>query len=426
MVSSIHPAWSDAEARVSREDVKMTADVAEDVELEPAGNDGTGGGWRGVVAAICGVLAVVCLTLALIGVWARATVFDSDKVGDIVSSALSDPEVTAGLATWVTDEAFTAINVESAVSNILPGNLSRLAPTITAGAESVVDRGLTQALANPDVQQGLTQAVERAHSALMQLLSGDGLVDGITVEDGAVTVNLLPLVSRALTRVQSLGLLSDLDVPELTRAGDPREQIAELESATGRDLPDDFGQLTVFESEKLAEAQASVQNAQRAVALLKRATWVLAGLAIVFLVATIVVARNRWRAALLLALGCVVGMVLSRTLVHRVVDDAPELVPSAAGQAAIADILGEATRGLLRLTALIAILAVLVVVWALFQRGWIGSDLLLVGAVVLGLATVAILGFSIGSLLIGVALAVAAVLIIPRVLASRRQVAPTT
>ena len=154
----------------------------------------TGGGWRSVVAAVCGVLAVVCLTLALIGVWARATVFDSDKVGEIVSTALSDPEVTAGLATWVTDEVFTAIDVESALSNVLPGNLDRLAPTITAGAESVVDRGLTRRSPTRTVQQALTEAVERAHSALMQLLSGDGLVDGITVEDGAVTVNLLPLV----------------------------------------------------------------------------------------------------------------------------------------------------------------------------------------------------------------------------------------
>ena len=117
--------------------------------------------------------------------------------------------------------------------------------------------------------------------------------------------------------------------------------------------------------------------------------------------ATIFLARNRWLAALSLALGSVVAMVLSRTVVHRVVDDAPESRSRAAGQAAIADILGEATRGLLRLTGLIVILAALVVVWALFQRGWIGSDLLLVGAVVLGLAVVVVLGFSIASLLIG-------------------------
>ena len=111
-------------------------------------------------------------------------------------------------------------------------------------------------------------------------------------------------------------------------------------------------------------------------ALLKRATWLLAVLAVVLLVATVLLAHNRLRAGLWLALGCVVAMVLSRTVVHRVVDDAPSLVPGAAGQAAIADILGEATRGLLRLTGLIVILAVLVVVWTLFRRGWIGHDLL--------------------------------------------------
>ena len=236
----------------------------------------------------------------------------------------------------------------------------------------------------------------------------------------------LPLVSRALTSVQGLGLFEQLDVPELTRAGDPTEQIAELETALDRDLPDDFGQLTVFESDKLAEAQASVQNAQRAMVLLKRATWLFAVLAVVLLVATVMLAHNRLRAGLWLALGCVVAMVLSRTVVHRVVDDAPSLVPGAAGQAAIADILGEATRGLLRLTGLIVILAALVVVWTLFRRGWIGRDLLLVGAVVLGLAVVVVLGFSIGSLLLGVVLALAAVLLVPRLFASKRQVAVTT
>ena len=358
--------------------------MADDVVLEDV-SPKTGGGWRSVAAAICGVLAVVALTLALIGIWARATVFDSDKVGDIVSSALTDPEVQAGLATWVTDQAFTAVDVESGVSNVLPDRLDRLAPTLTAGAQTVVDQGLTRALANPDVQQVLTQAIERAHSALMQLLSGDGLVDGITVEDGAVTVNMLPLVSRALTFVQGLGLLDQLEVPELTRAGDPAAQIAELESATGRDLPDDFGQLTVFESDRLAEAQASVQNAQRTVALLKRATWVLAALAVVFLVATVCspatacapgcgspsAASSGWSCR---GPSCTASSTTPRAWYRERLVGRRSPTSSA-----------EATTGLLRLTGLIAIIAALVVVWTLFQRGWIGSDLLLVGAVVLGL-----------------------------------------
>jgi hypothetical protein len=399
--------------------------MADDMEIAGPGPSGQGA-WRSVAAAVCGVLAVVALTLALIGVWANVTLFDGERVGEIVSTALADPEVQTGLAAWVTDEVFTAVDVESAVSEILPDNLDRLAPTLTAGAQTVVDRGLTLVFANPEVQELLTGAVERAHSALMDLLSGDGLIDGITVEDGVVTLNLLPLISRGLTLVQGLGLFTQLDVPELTRAGDPNEQIAEVESALGRDLPDDFGQLVVFESERLAEAQASVENAQRAVALIKRATWLLAVLSVVFIAATIILARHRWRAGLGLALGTTVAMVLSRALVNRVVDDAPDVAPGAAGRAAIADILGEATKGLLRLTALLVILAAIVIGGALFRRGWSGGDLLLVGAVVLGLTVVAVLGFSIGSLLLGLVLAVAAIVLVPRIVEARRQAAPST
>jgi hypothetical protein len=404
----------------------MTDEPAVEVPLEPARAESGGGGWRSVLAAITGVLAVVCLTLALIGIWANATVFDSGRVGDIVSSALDDPEVDAALATWVTNQVFTAVDLESVVSEVLPERLDRFAPTLVAGAQSFVDDRLNRALSNPDVQRLITDAVERAHSALMRLLSGDGLIDGITVQEGEVTVNLLPLISRGLTFVQSLGVLDRLDVPELTRGGDPSEQIAELESATGRDLPDDFGQLVVYQSDRLAEAQASVQNAQRAFALLRRATVLLAILAVGFIVATVLLAHRRWRAGLWLALGALVAMVLSRLIVNRVVDDAPDLVTGAGAQAAVANILDEASRGLLRLTGLIALLAVVIVALTLFRRRWNGSDLVLVGAVVGGLAVVAILGFSLVALLLGIVFAVAVVLIVPRIVASKRQAAEAT
>ena len=152
----------------------------------------------------------------------------------------------------------------------------------------------------------------------------------------------------------------------------------------------------------------------------------LAILAVVFIVATILLANRRWYAGLWLALGGLVAMVLSRLVINRIVDEAPDLVTGAGARAAVANILDEATQGLLRLTGLIVILAVLALLLILFRRNWNGNDLLLVGAVVGGLAVVAVLGFTLVSLLIGVALAVAVVLIVPRILASRRQVTAAT
>ena len=132
---------------------------------------------------------------------------------------------------------------------------------------------MTRALSSPEVQEIITQIVERAHSRAMDLLQGDGLSGAISAVDGEVTVNLLPLIGRGLTRLQELGLFDDLEIPDLSADGDPSEQIAELEEATGRDLPDDFGQLVVYQSDQLADRQASLESAQQTVALAKRAVW---------------------------------------------------------------------------------------------------------------------------------------------------------
>jgi hypothetical protein len=271
-------------------------------------------------------------------------------------------------------------------------------------------------LSDPDVQQVITDVVERAHQRALRLLEGDGLVDGITVVDGEVTVNMLPLIARGLTRLQGLGLFSDLQVPELTADGNPADQIAALEEATGRDLRDDFGQLVVYRSDTLADRQASLQNAQRTFAFAKRAVWLLVALTIVLVAFTIVVARNRWRAVLLLGLGGIVAMVFVRSAARRVVDDAPDLAARPGGRASISAIVEGASTGLLRLAGLLLIVAAVAVALALLRRRWRRGDLVLVGAIVLGTVVVAVLGISIVSLLVGVGLAIVAVLLARRYL----------
>jgi hypothetical protein len=369
---------------------------------------------RGVVAIVLGTVAMVVLIATTVAVWARATVFDGAKVASLVGDALAEPEVEAALAEYVTEQVFAAVDVAAVVGDVLPDNLQRLEPAIVSGLQSAVDRGLTRAMANPAVQDIITTAVERAHSRAMRLLEGDGLADGITVVDGEVTVNLLPLIGRGLTRLQELGLFDDLQIPELTAEGDPDAQITALEEATGRDLPDGFGQLVVYESDQLADRQASLESAQRTVVLAKRAVWVLIGLTVVLIVATVLVARNRWRAAMWLGLGGIVAMVLTRSVVNRVVDEAPEIAARPGGRAAISAIVGGASSGLLRLAGVIMIVAAAVTAFALLRRRWRRGDLVLVGAVLTFVGIVAVLGVSILSLVLGLAVALVVPVVVNR------------
>jgi len=354
-----------------------------------------------VAAVIAGVLAVVLLLVTAVAVWARVTLFDGDRVATMAGDALAQPEVAQGLAERVTDEVFTAIDPSTLLTDVLPTGLDRLVPVLVGGVEETVEASLTRLFESPDVQQLFTDLVRRAHAAAMRLLEGDGLVDGISVAEGAVTLNLIPLITRGLGRLQDFGLLSNVDLPDTTADGDPTQQIADLEAALGRDLRDDFGQIVVYRSDRLADAQASLESAQQTLVIAKRAFWVLLAATVVFLALTIVLAHDRWRAALLLGLGAGAAMVIARTIVRRIRDDAPELVVRPGAKAAVTSILDDAAGGLLRAFGLVLGLALVAVGVAFIIRRWERGDILVVAAVVAGAIVLALLGFSIWTLLAG-------------------------
>ena len=152
---------------------------------------------RGVIAAVLGVLAILVLAISAVGVWAKRTVLDSEKVADIVGDAVGQPEVEAALADYLTTQLFTSVNVDVRLQEVLPDQLQRFEPVIAAGARTAVERGLTRVLANPDVQALVEELVKRAHARAVDLLEGDGLADGIDVTNGVVTLNTLPLIGRA-------------------------------------------------------------------------------------------------------------------------------------------------------------------------------------------------------------------------------------
>jgi len=164
-------------------------------------------------------------------------------------------------------------------------------------------------------------------------------------------VNLLPLLSRGLERLQDRGILTSVDLPELARDGDPEEQIAQLEDAIDRDLPDDFGQLVVYSSDNVADSKAAVARAQDAFALFRRSTIALIVITLVSLGVSAALATNRRRAAIALLLSVVAALAVGRVLVRTVVEEAPSLANKPGGRAALEELVTSLTEGLLRLVS---------------------------------------------------------------------------
>jgi hypothetical protein len=388
--------------------------VVEDDAPEPA-DDATApatptrrrGRARTVISSVLGVLAVLLLVVSVVGVWAKATVLRSERVASLVRSAIDEPEVQSALAALLADQAQDAVDLKTRLESLLPTNLDRFAAPIAAGANAAVERAIGRVLATPRAQEAITTIVERAHARAIRLLRGDGLLDGVNVVDGEVSINLLPLVADGLRSLQSMGLLDDVTVPDLTADGEPAEQTAELSAALGRDLPAGFGQLVVYRSENVKQAQAAVQTAQNVFALAERALWLVIVLAVVLTAATILVAPRRLRATLVLALGLAGAMVLLRSSVREVVSQAGDLAKTPGGKAATDAIVGGAGEWLKRLAGLLLVLSLLTVAAVvLYRRRW-RDDLVLVAAVLIGVLTVALLGVNLWGLIIGLVIGIA-------------------
>ena len=312
---------------------------------------------RQVLTAALVVLTCVALLASLLGVWVRSTVYDTDNWIELVGDLPQNPEVATALATKLSDELIAVLDVEQRIKDVLPEQAGILAGPITNGLDNIVEDA-AETVITSDQFRDVWIAVNRfAHEELVRLLEGDaGRVQAV---DGVVQLNLLPLISKVLGLVADVApdLVGDgQPVPDIT-ADTPTDQArSELSTYLGKDLPDDFGVIDVFQSDRLAAAQNAFTLFARLVTLAVIVTVVLAAI-------TIFLARSRRLAVLELAIGAVVTLAAARAIVRNLVSQLLDQIgdPQTAGAIeATLESVAATIRGLLNWTIWIAVLVVLV------------------------------------------------------------------
>jgi len=317
---------------------------------------------RPTLSVIAGVVAVLMLVLSLVTAWASATMLNSDRFADATAAALEEPEVTRALSEVVADQVIEAADLDGFVSGVLPEQLVPLTPLIEGGARYLVVNVTDEVLQSDRVQTGLVELVRLAHGAAIEVLEGDGVVPGLSIDQGEVTFNLLPLVGVALDQIQSRGLLRSIDLPELAFDGDPNQQIRALEGSLGRTLPPDFGQLVVYRGEVVSEASELVKTARRTLAVSKRLAVVIYLTTLVLFGVSFALARRRRRAIVMLAIGATAGVLIARAITSRLLSELPGLVRNPGGAIAIARSSERLASDLLSSFTIAAVLAIVVAV----------------------------------------------------------------
>ena len=177
-------------------------------------------GRRRVLSGVALVLACLTILLATVAVWVHQVAFNTDRFTGLVANVIDEPGVIAPLSIAVSEQVVAALDVQTRIDGRLPDVAKSLAPAITLAIQDGLASRLQVALARPQFQALLLKTVSIAHTRVMNLLRGNP--DAVSVVDGYVTIEVLPLVQAALTELQSVGLLPDgVQIPDLSTSEAP-------------------------------------------------------------------------------------------------------------------------------------------------------------------------------------------------------------
>ncbi len=263
---------------------------------------------RRILAPLLVALTVLVFTVTVPAAWGARTVLNTDRYVATVAPLASDPAVQVSIARRTTDQVFAALNVDAVLSEHLPEQIAFLAAPLTTAVRGFVQDQVLRVVQSDAFETFWVEANRFVHTQILKILRGEG--ETVTVRDGKVLLNLIPLINLALGSIQTVA--SDLvgrsiTLPTIEPDEIPQESIAKLESALGVDLPEDYGTIAVYDSEELGALQQALDLSRRLLILLIVLIPILGGLALWL-------SMRRRRTLIQLAVGGTIGLVLVRRL----------------------------------------------------------------------------------------------------------------
>lgn len=260
---------------------------------------------RSIGAWVMAVLAVLGLSAALMLTWTFRTLANTDLFVDRVGSIIESPEVATVIGDAAAAELVDALQLEQVVADALPDDVRIVAGPLTNAAQGYLAQGVTALVQTDAFQAAWDASLAAGHRVTIDILTGSD-TGAVQNTDGVIVLNLTPVVNALVAQgSEFLSELLDRDVSAPALTGDDIDAaVAALEEQLGTDLPADFGQVVLFESENLAAAQ-------RAYAIAATSAWLapLAGLILALI--ALAIAPNRLK----VGLGIVVGVGLTMLVV---------------------------------------------------------------------------------------------------------------
>ncbi|MEU6826349.1 hypothetical protein ABZ921_37535 [Streptomyces atriruber] len=288
---------------------------------------------RRVTAAVLIALAAVLTVTSVIGVWGARTTLSTERWVDTVEDLPSHPKVNKAVSAYLTEQIFDQLDVEQRLSETLPERAAFLAPPVTGAVRDYVRTSISKLLATDEFQKLWNATNRSAHERIVSILEDRN--KNVRAEGDTVTLNLLPMVNNVLNTLEDrLPTLfgKNLDLPRITSGEIPPGLHDRIEKALGVTLPDDFGQVRLYDRHELGQVQ-------EAVLLFKRAVWALVIAVPVLLALALWVSPNRRRTILQFGLWLVVAVTVLTSVLRAVRDQLLNQVQPGAYREGVRDVL---------------------------------------------------------------------------------------
>jgi hypothetical protein len=332
--------------------------------------------FRRLLTPILVVLSIIVFTVTVPAAWGARTVLNTDRYVATVAPLADDPAVQASIATKLTDQVFSALDVQGTISDALASLGERatvLAGPLTTAVKGFVRDQVEKVVASDAFKTFWVEANRFVHTQVLAILRGEG--DTVSVSEGKVLLNLLPLVNLALGSIQTVAsdlVGRDVILPTITEGEVPSASIAKLEQTLGIDLPDNYGQIVVYDSEDLAALQKTLYAFERLLLLLLL-------LIPILVAASLLVSTRRRRTLIQLTVGSAVGLVIIRRIGIIARDRLFERVDTVkfpSVRVLTDDLMASLFRYTAILLAIVLLTALVALItgpypWAVTTRGWV-------------------------------------------------------
>jgi len=161
--------------------------------------------WKTVASWILIVLACLLAVLSVLVVWTRDELLDTDTFVATVTPLAQNPAIQSAVATKVSNELVSQVNLEQRVKSALPPKAGFLAAPLASQVTDVTNQLTLKLVQSTAFQKLWAESIRRSHEQLDALLIGQK-EGSITSSNGEVTVDLAQVQARIKKQLDARGI----------------------------------------------------------------------------------------------------------------------------------------------------------------------------------------------------------------------------